>query len=60
MKPHIQGDWWNDVAIKTSVLLADFNKQMESRRMAGMNVSKFVYHADERIKLMRKYGHANV
>ena len=60
MKPHRQGNWWNTCAIKTSVILADFCKQIESYRQAGNNPTKFVYPADERLRLLREYKSANI
>lgn len=60
MKPHIKGDWWHNCAIKTSVVLADFNKQMQRNRQIGVKPSQFVYNAPARLQLMRAYRHADI
>ena len=60
MKTHIQGDWWHNVSIKTSVILADFNNQMNRWRHSGGKSSKYVYNAPARLQLMRAYGHADI
>ena len=53
-----QGDWWNDVAIKTSVILTDFKNEMERNRQAGIKPSQYVYDAPARLRLMRVFRHA--
>ena len=53
----VQGDWWHNVAIKSSVVLADFKKEMERNRQVGNKPSQFVYNAPARLQLMRAYRH---
>lgn len=48
-----KGDWWHNVAIKTSVVLADFNTQMLRHRSSGGNPNKFVYNAPASLKFIR-------
>lgn len=60
MKTIQNGDWWNNVAIKTSVILADFKNEMERNRQAGIKPSQYVYNAPARLQLMRAYRRADI
>ena len=59
MKKIQQGDWWNNCAIKTSVILADFGKQMQRNRLTGIKPVTYVYNLDARLQLMRAYRHVD-
>jgi hypothetical protein len=54
MKKFEQVDWWITTKIKTSVILSDFNRQMEINRNKGNKPSALVYDADARLKALRK------